>query len=297
MKPSLAFPIPQTPEFDVNLIKNVSAKYLDVPYAGEKEQILDLYIPKQKKEKYPLILYIHEGAFLFGSKRDKRMESLFTALDEGYAIASVDYRKADRVTWPAPIYDIKAAVRFLRANAKEYQLDKKRFTVWGMSAGAYLGVMTAVTNHLQWFEDCSMGNSQESSEIQTVVDLCGACAGFHQLDEFIRENGFGRASHDAADSPESILMGQPLQEAKELCHLANPINYIGKDSPPFFVLHSVKDPVVPVQQSRLLVETIRKKAGKDKVTAVFTEAEADHGKPDYNTAEIVKAALEFLKQY
>lgn len=297
MKPSLAFPIPQTPEFDADLINNVSAKYLDVSYATEKEQILDLYIPKRKKEKYPLILYIHEGAFLFGSKRDKRMESLFAALDEGYAIASVDYRKADQVTWPAPVYDIKAAVRFLRAHAEEYRLDKDRFTVWGMSAGAYLGVMTAVTNHMQWFEDRSMGNPQESSEIQTVVDLCGACSGFHQLDEFIRGNGFGRANHDEADSPESILMGQPLQEVKELCHLANPINYIRKEIPPFFVLHSLKDPVVPVQQSRLLVEAIREKAGKDKVTAVFTETEADHGKPDYNTGEIVKAALEFLKRY
>ena len=86
---------------------------------------------RKKKEEYPLIIYIHEGAFIFGSKRDKRMESLFTALQEGYAIASVDYRKADQVTWPAPIYDIKAAIRFLRAHAGEYKLDKKRFTVWG----------------------------------------------------------------------------------------------------------------------------------------------------------------------
>ena len=297
MKPSLAFPIPHTPEFDVNRIKNISEKYLDISYASEKEHVLDLYLPEKKKEEYPLIIYIHEGAFIFGSKRDKRMESLFTALQEGYAIASVDYRKADQVTWPAPIYDIKAAIRFLRAHAGEYKLDKKRFTVWGMSAGAYLGVMTAVTNHMQWFEDCSMGNPHESSEIQSVVDLCGACAGFHRLDDFIEENGFGIANHNEANSPESILMGQPLKEARELCNMANPINYIREDIPPFFVLHCLKDPVVPVQQSRLLVEEIVKKAGADKVTAIFTESEADHGKPDYDTRSIVDAALEFLNRY
>lgn len=96
MKPSLAFPIPHTPEFDVNRIKNISEKYLDISYASEKEHVLDLYLPEKKKEEYPLIIYIHEGAFIFGSKRDKRMESLFTALQEGYAIASVDYRRQIR---------------------------------------------------------------------------------------------------------------------------------------------------------------------------------------------------------
>lgn len=74
MKPSLAFPIPHTPEFDVNRIKNISEKYLDISYASEKEHVLDLYLPEKKKEEYPLIIYIHEGAFIFGSKRDKRME-------------------------------------------------------------------------------------------------------------------------------------------------------------------------------------------------------------------------------
>ncbi len=157
--------------------------------------------------------------------------------------------------------------------------------------------MTAVTNHMQWFEDSSMGNPHESSEIQSVVDLCGACAGFHRLDDFIEENGFGIANHNEANSPESILMGQPLKEARELCNMANPINYIREDIPPFFVLHCLKDPVVPVQQSRLLVEEIVKKAGADKVTAIFTESEADHGKPDYDTRSIVDAALEFLNRY
>ena len=63
MKPSLAFPNPHTPEFDVNRIKNISEKYLDISYASEKEHVLDLYLPEKKKEEYPLIIYIHEGAF------------------------------------------------------------------------------------------------------------------------------------------------------------------------------------------------------------------------------------------
>lgn len=297
MKPTLAFPVPETPEFDVTAIRNLSEKYLDIPYADLNEnQIMDLYLPKVTGEKFPLIIYIHEGAFIFGSKRDRRMETLFEALNQGFAIASIEYRKADQATWPAPIYDVKAAIRFLRANAEKYHLDESRFAVWGMSAGAYYGAISAVTNGNPGFEDLTMGNAVYSSEIQAVVDLCGACSGFHDMDKAIRENGFGRANHDQSNSPESILMGNPLQEIPELCSMASPITYIGENTPPFFIMHCLTDPVVPVQQSKRLVEAIQCKAGEDKVTAIFTEAEADHEKPDYNTKEIVEQALAFLNK-
>lgn len=297
MKPTLAFPVPDTPELDMNGIQNLSERYLDLPYAGaSKCQVLDLYLPAIKKEAYPLIIYIHEGAFLFGSKRDKRMQTLFQALLQGYAIASIDYRKADQVTWPAPIYDVKTAVRFLRANAKKYHLNPEQFAVWGMSAGAYYGAMAAVTNGNPGFEELKSGYEEFSSDIQAVVDLSGACSGFHHMDEAILENGFGRGNHNAVNSPESILMGAPLQEIQELCEMASPITYINKETPPFFVLHSIGDPVVPVQQSIRLVEAIRMRAGEEKVKAVFTETQADHEKPDYDTEEIVASALAFLER-
>lgn len=297
MKPTLAFPVPDIPELDMNGIQNLSEIYLDIPYAAASEcQVMDLYLPAMKKETYPLIIYIHEGAFLFGSKRDKRMQTLFLALEYGYAIASIDYRKADLVTWPAPIYDVKTAIRFLRANAKKYRLNTEQFAVWGMSAGAYYGTMAAVTNGNPGFEDLKTGYEEFSSDIQAAIDLSGACSGFHLMDEAIRENGFGRGNHNDANSPESILMGAPLQEIRELCEMASPITYINKNTPPFFVLHSIGDPVVPVQQSVRLAEAIRTKAGEEKVKAVFTEARADHGKPNYDTEEIVTEALGFLEE-
>lgn len=297
MKPTLAFPIPDTPELDLNEIWNLSEAYENLPYAKESEcQVLDLYLPAVKKEAYPLIIYIHEGAFLFGSKRDRRMHTLFQALEQGYAIASIDYRKADRVTWPAPVYDVKTAIRFLRANAQKYHLNTKQFAVWGMSAGAYYAAMAAVTNGIPGFEDSKTGYGAFSSDIQAVVDISGACSGFHHMDEEIRENGFGRSSHNEINSPESILMGAPLQEIRELCEMASPVTYINEHTPPFFVWHSKGDPVVPVQQSEKLVEAIRYRAGKGKVKAVFTEKEADHGKPVYDTGEIVTAALAFLEE-
>lgn len=297
MKPTLAFPIPEVTEFAIDEITGTSEKYLDIPYAKESEcQIMDIYLPEKKKEKYPLILYIHEGAFMFGSKRDKRMQTLFEALNRGFAIASMDYRKADQVTWPAPVYDVKAAIRFLKAGAKKYHLDPDRFTVWGMSAGAYYAAMAAVTNGNPGFEDPDMGYSEYSSDVQAVVDLCGACSGFQNIDDALKENGAIRANHNEANSPESILMGAPLQKIRELCRMASPITYLGKDAPFFFIMHCTEDPVVPVQQSRLFEEAIAARAGREKVMAVYREKAADHAKPDYGTQEIVDMALSFLER-
>lgn len=297
MKPSLPFKIPDTAEFDVTGLPGVAEKFLDIPYAKQSpDQIFDLYLPERKEEQVPLIIYIHEGAFAFGSKRDKRAETLFSALERGYAIASIDYRKSDKVTWPAQIYDVKAAVRYLREHAEEYQIDKERFAVWGLSAGGYLASIVGVTEGNPGFEDLTMGNPDSSSAVQAVVDLCGACSGFDAMDEQIFRNGVGRVNHNQENSPESIMMGNPLPEISELNHMAAPLTYIHKDIPPFFVQHCVLDPTVPVQQSEALVEAITKIAGPDRVRAVFQDKEADHEKPDYNTREIVDAALDFLDE-
>lgn len=297
MKPALPFKIPETAEFSPEQITQAEKCFLDIHYAGQSEdQVFDLYLPKEGAKLFPLILYIHEGAFAFGSKRDKRAESLFAALERGYAVASMDYRKSDKVTWPAQIYDVKAAIRHLRANAEKYNLDTGKFVLWGMSAGGYLASIVGVTEGNPGFEDLSMGNAGYSSGVQAVIDLCGACSRFDAMDAQIFRNGFGRSNHNNENSPESIMMGNPLPDITELNHMAAPITYVHKDIPPFFVQHCVTDPTVPVQQSEEFVKAIEKIAGAAKVRAVFLEKEADHEKPDYNTAEIVNAALEFLEE-
>ncbi len=297
MKPAFPFAIPVTEEFSPNHLPYETRQYLDLAYAGQSpDQVLDLYLPETRESNYPLIIYIHEGAFAFGSKRDKRMETLFAALERGYALASIDYRKSDCVTWPAQIYDVKAAVRYLRENAPGYGLDPQRFALWGMSAGGYLASIVGVTADNPGFEDPGMGCPCASSRVQAVVDLCGACSGFDAMDGQILENGIGRSTHNNENSPESIMMGGALPQIKELNRLAAPITYVHKDMPPFFIEHCIPDPTVPPQQSAQFAEAIAKTAGPEKVRIVFSHEEADHGKPDYHTTGIVKEALDFLDE-
>ena len=92
------------------------------------------------------------------------------------------------------------------------------------------------------------------------------------------------------------MMGNPLPDITELNRMAAPVTYVHKDIPPFFIQHCVTDPTVPVQQSEEFAKAIEKIAGAAKVRTVFLEKEADHEKPDYNTEEIVDAALDFLEE-
>ena len=173
-------------------------------------------------------------------------------------------------------------------------MDEKKFAAWGISAGGYYGSMAAVTNDRAELEDPAMGYGKYDSSLQAAVDLCGACSGFQLLDAMIRESGKGKPTHDQENSPESILMGNPLQEIRELCRLAAPLTYVTEEAPPFFIYHCVSDPVVPVQQSELFAQALKEAGGEERVRLILEEGEGDHGKPDYNTRDIVGKALDFL---
>jgi len=118
----------------------------DLVYArwGDRAMVLDLYLPKDHEKAMPLVLFIHGGGWVRGSHRDYRPAAMAFA-KRGFAAATVEYRLAGEAMFPAAIYDVKAAIRWLRANAKQYQLDPKRFGITGGSAGGNIAVLTAVT--------------------------------------------------------------------------------------------------------------------------------------------------------
>lgn len=296
MKPTLPFPIPVTQEIDPTRVTGAATRHLDVPYASDApEQVLDLYLPEVGKKPLPLVIYIHEGAFAFGSKRDTRIDVALPLLQKGFALASVDYRKSDAVTWPAQIYDVKAAVRFLRANARMYGVDPDRFAVWGVSAGGYLGSILGTTAQIAGFEDPAMGHGDVSSAVQAVVNWFGSCR-FDRMDAQIAHNGIGRAVHNNENSPESIMMGNPLPEIRELCRMASPATYAHPDMPPFLIQHGQNDPVTPVQQSVEFAEAIRRAAGEDRVKLALYDAGHDTD-AFYTGPDAREEAYRFLKEH
>ncbi|MDD2970851.1 MAG: alpha/beta hydrolase [Lachnospiraceae bacterium] len=286
--------LPKLPDVELN---KITYKWLDIPYAEQSEtQKLDIYAPGTEK-RYPTIVHFHGGAFAFGTRRDVNLISMLRGINRGYVVVSVEYRMSSEARFPALVYDAKAAIRFLRAHAREYHIDPDRIAVWGPSAGGYLASMVGVTNHNPVFEDLRMGNETYSSEVQAVVDWCGPCGDFCKMDEAVLENGVGNADHNDDDSPESRIMGAPIQSIPELTHLASPYVHVTPNIPPFLIHHGGSDGTVPVQQSRTLAKAIEDIAGKDRVDYTEFPGKGHHGEPWYDEPQMSDRVFDFLDKY
>jgi len=245
-------------------------------------QVLDLWIPETGEAPYPLVVFVHGGAFMMG---DKSMDIAHIAdvLEAGYAAAGVNYRLSGEALFPAAVQDVKAAVRFLRANADEYGLDPDAFAAWGASAGGNLVSMVGTTGDQPTIlDDPSLGNADVSSAVRAVV------AWFPPVD-FLQMAGQFQAAYPAAcegeppsadspESPESKYLGSPVQEVPELAAAANPITYIASATqlPVFAIAAGDSDCLVPHQQSMLLHEALQAAGATSTLTIV---PGAGHGDP------------------
>ena len=274
-------------------IKTYNRKYLDIAYSQESlTQKLDVYLPEDGTGPFPVILSIHGGAWLVGDKQDIQLNSMLKGLKRGYAVVSINYRLSSEAAFPAQIFDSKAAVRFARANADKYGLDKNKIIAWGGSAGGHLCALLGTSAGVAELEDLSMGNEQFSSEVQAVVDWFGP-VDFLKMDEALAARGRAVPDHNLPDSPESQLLGKPITEAPELVKFANPITYLHKDIPPFLIQHGSDDFTVPVEQSMMLAEKIEQVAGKDHVQFDILE-NAGHADVQFDRTKNIDRVFEFL---
>jgi len=280
-------------ELDTSKITN---KTLDLAYADKSPaQKLDIYLPEKGEKPYPVIVAIHGGAFMFGDKRGGEMGAMLAGLERGYAVVSINYRLSGEATWPALIFDVKAAVRWIKANAGSYDLDPNRLAAWGGSAGGHLSALVGTSGDVAALEDKTLGNSDQSSRVQAVVDWFGPID-FLTMDEQYRQSGVQGMKHDAPNSPEALLFGKPIAEAPELVKAANPATYITADDPPYFIQHGTKDPLIPVQQSAEFAAALEKAIGKENVVYEPLEG-AGHGGPQFNTPANLEKVLDFLDQH
>lgn len=240
-------------------------KDLEYVPGGHERQKLDLYLPSQADPsgKRPLLVWVHGGAWLGGNKSNPPARALVA---KGYAVASINYRLSQHAIFPAQIQDCKAAIRYLRANAAKHGYDPNRIGVWGASAGGHLVALLGTTGDVKEFD---VGpNPGFSSRVQAVCDFFGPT-------DFTKMSGFpSTMKHDAPDAPEARLIGGPVQENKDKVQRANPITYVTKDDPPFLIVHGDKDPLVPHNQSEILLAALQK-AGVE--ASLYTVAGGGHG--------------------
>lgn len=212
----------------------------DIVYAeaDNKKLLLDLYMPDVKRTPY-LIVWVHGGAWRSGSKESPPLG----IVSSGYALASINYRVSTEAQFPAPIHDIKAAIRFLRGNAKKYGYRSDKIIIWGSSAGGHLAALVGVTNNDPYYEG-NLGNyAKESSSVQAIADYYGPTNFLTILDQSTPHGISVRAP------ALELLLGKPLKDVPELARKASPVFQVDSTDPPLFIVHGDQDVQVPVNQS------------------------------------------------
>ncbi len=235
-------------------VSAVEPTYRDVEYAtvDSVSLKLDVYLPNTRTNgaisdqsqpvARPVIVWIHGGAWKSGSKADVPITPLLSA---GFAIASVDYRLSPVAPFPAQLHDIKAAIRFLRANHQRFQLDADRFVMAGSSAGGHLAALAGVTDRVRELEG-NLGHADVSSRVQAIVSFYGAS----NLQTILAQSTpYGLNVRIPA--LELFLGGQP--DAKpELAKLASPVAHVDSSDPPLWLFHGDQDPQMPINQAHEL---------------------------------------------
>ena len=220
----------------------------DLAYAhvGEKALLLDLYVPEEgAEEALPVVVWVHGGGWRGGSKENARGAVL---VGRGYAVASINYRLSQEAAFPAQIHDCKAAIRWLRAHAEEYDLDSDRIGVWGSSAGGHLVALLGTSGDVAALEG-ELGNADYSSRVQAVCDWFGPADLIGMTST--NPSGRGATSRGGRGAVEGLLGGS-IEEKRELAILASPVTHVSEDDPPFLIMHGDQDPVVPLSQSEVL---------------------------------------------
>lgn len=244
----IAQPLPRRPTDE---LRDVEVRR-DIAYVpdGHPRQRLDLYLPKDSPRPLPLIIWIHGGGWLGGSKDAVRLARPY--LNRGYAVASIGYRLSSDAIFPAQIEDCKAAVRWLRAHAHDYDLDPHRFAAWGSSAGGHLAALLGTAGDIgEW--DVGL-YTNVSSRVQAVCNFFGP-ADFRRIPLYLATNlpsAFGRA-----EAPESKLLGGPVTTNLDRAAAASPVVYVTPDDPPFLIVHGDRDMIVPHDQSEALYEALK----------------------------------------
>lgn len=254
----------------------------------EKEKLyLDLAMPKEGGP-YPCVVVLHGGAWVGGSRKDVSAggkdkdgnptpSTIESVAARGYVVAAVGYRLAPKHPFPAQIQDARAAVRFLRANAKAYGIDRDKFAAAGFSAGGHLALLLGMADKVEGWD--AGANLTESSKVQCVVDF------------------FGPADLSLYNTP-SIedaylvpVFGKTAKTDKEVYKKASPITYADKNSPPTIIFHGTFDLIVPVIHSENLHKKLQDAGATCELVTVFAEGHGWSGRP---FTKSVNQAVKFL---
>jgi acetyl esterase/lipase len=256
----------------------------NIPFNNDtlKKHLLDIYLPANPQGKIPFVVLIHGGGWIGNDKTADigYMGNTVSALiNNGIAIASIDYRWATQAQFPAQIQDCNRALSFLYDNADKYGLDKTRIALMGFSAGGHLASLQGLSNNNK-ADAFFMPNTSRKFSFKAVVDYYGPS----ELTSL--------ASSEDPKAPEGLLIGAAPVARPDLAAIASPVTYIDKNDPPFLIFHGEKDNIVTNRQSKLLSGWLTAKGVKNELIIV---KDAPHFGKMYDIEEFKNKVVTFLK--
>jgi acetyl esterase/lipase len=246
---------------------------------GETELHLDIARPKEADEPLPCIVVIHGGGWRAGNFKI-HVPQIFEFAKAGYVSATVEYRLVPSGRWPAQIEDVKCAVRYLRANADKYGIDKQRFGAIGFSAGAHLSMLLGTMDEKDGLEGQG-GNNGQSSKVQAVVSY------------------FGPTDMAAKDFPANVngmiydFLGGTPEDKPENFRAASPVTYVDKGDAPILMFMGTKDRLVPYNQAYELADAMTQAGLGGRIELILG---ADHGWGGAELARTVATSLAFFNE-
>lgn len=229
----------------------------DVKYGsgGGRDLHMNILRPKQPASTpMPVVVFVHGGGWRAGNY-EIRQPLLTKLAEQGFFVASVEYRLSGEAPFPAQIEDCKCAVRYLRAHASKYSINPNAIGAWGTSAGGHLVALLGTAGDARDLEG-SGGWDDQSSRVQAVVSSFGP-TDLTLAVESADDSGLVALRRETS-GPVTMLLGGPLAQKTDLARKASPVNYVSKDDPPFLMTHGEDDPVVPIQQSETLDAALKK---------------------------------------
>lgn len=261
----------------------IDNKKLDIPYGDHDLQKLDVYLPEGEGP-FPVVMLVHGGGFAFCDKRDWHLYPGFFALQEGFALVSVNYRLLPDIKRMDPIDDLTAAVAFIKDNAEEFNLDVENIFLYGTSAGGNL------------VSQVGLRTAAKGEPVSGVAALCPLLdfsnqSAFMEIFEAIAPE-YMQQSRQVMIAYLGFDPAQDIEAGKE----ANIDYVLTEKAPPFYIQHGTMDPAVPVEQSINFARSLKEKIGEEKVVLdLMPETGHAGGGQEFLEQEHVQPILVFFK--
>jgi acetyl esterase/lipase len=269
----------------MNLFPEGTTLHGNIPYNGDtlKKHLLDIYLPPNATGKIPLVIWVHGGGWLSNDKyadMGYMKETIAELINQGYALASIDYRFSTQAVFPAQMLDCNSAISYLYDHAEEFGFDRERFALMGFSAGGHLASMVGLSKNNS-VDSFFLPGSSKSFDFKAVVDFYGPA----DLTLFPGAND--------PKSPEGLLIGAAPLDRPDLAESASPVTYVDEKDPPFLIIHGEKDDMVSPRQSHLLSSWLSVKGVRNEMLVVLG---APHFGAMFDADEVRVKVLDFLKK-